>query len=174
MEGGLRHPVRLRILDGSTVIFRAMLLGKTSATDPGVRTFIVDASDTYTVEWAECANLRAPRTLAAATREKKGRESSAAREEGTAYECGEAKVFKTEKLRTVRGNAASHVIHFQAPPGMACWASDAGEPADRDGGAPAADAGKAEAQAQPRVDGGAAPSIVNDAGTASSKPNEHR
>jgi hypothetical protein len=143
MEGGLRHPVRLRILDGSTVLFKALLLGKTSPSDRGVRSFIIDASDTYTVEWAECSNERAPRTLAAASRDKRGRESAAARDEGTVYECGDAKVYKTEKLRTVRANPASHVVHFQAPPGMACWASDVAVSADRDAGAPETDAGAA-------------------------------
>jgi hypothetical protein len=159
MEGGLRHPVRLRLLDGKTQIFKMMLTGRKRVGEAVARTFIADANEEYTVEWAQCSNERAPRSVVAATQEKKGHEPN---KEAFGYECGEATVYKTEKLATKKGDKESHNLAFAPPPDASCWVAEAPPAAaERDAGAPDAAAAAADAGA---MDGG---EPAGDAGTAS-------
>src|SRR6516225_8954097 len=56
MEGSLRYPVRLKVLDGSNVLFRIVLSGLRRPDDPIPRSFVADDNARYTLEWAQCAN----------------------------------------------------------------------------------------------------------------------
>jgi hypothetical protein len=150
MAGGLRYPVRIRVLDGKNVLYKSILPGLRTAGGKQPSTFIVDDNAEYTVEWAQCENERAPRDVATEAREHKEKARSKMREdEGAGYECGEAKVYKTDKLVTRKHDPASHVIKFVPPPNPACWQGDA---------APAAPApsGSAAVPAAPAPSGSAA------------------
>ncbi len=149
MEGTLHRPVRMRVLDGKQSLFQFIISGVRHADDPMPRTLIVDDNAEYTVEWAQCANERAPRSVAEASHaggKGKGRDRQADPETG--YDCGETTVYKTDKLVTKKGDRASHKITFAAPPDATCWKNDAPPPApaptlpasDLDGGADAAPA----------------------------------
>jgi hypothetical protein len=156
MEGGLRYPVRLRVLEGKTVLYKTVLPGLRHADDPTPKTYIVDDNAKYTVEWAQCSNPHAPRSVAELTHGPKGRDH--AREgDGAAYDCGEPKVYKGDGvLQTHKGDRASHVITYVPPPDPECWTGEAkGAPVPADAGAPVADPAM--------TDGGAAP-VTGDAG----------
>lgn len=150
MTGSLRLPVRLRILEGQTVMMRTILSGKRSAADAAARSFIPDDNAVFTVEWAQCPNERAP-TPVSDEHAKPGPAKLAPLETG-AYECGEAVVYQTDKITTKKGDAASHAIVFVPPPKPECWESDA-KPAPAPAPAPsaAASASAAPAEAAPGV-----------------------
>jgi hypothetical protein len=162
MAGGLRYPVRVRVLDGKNVLFKTILPGLRTAGARKPSTFIVDDNAEYTVEWSQCENERAPGEAGAANRERKAR-GKMRDDESAGYECGEAKVYKTEKLATRKHDPASHVITFAPPPSAVCWASDATTTA-----APGADAGAPDAGSPTEVDAGAVGAGVVDAGAAGS------
>ncbi|WP_438011022.1 hypothetical protein WME89_21565 [Sorangium sp. So ce321] len=165
MRGSLRFPVTLTVRDGKNPITRTTLTGRRSNDDPASRVLLADEDAEYELEWAQCENQRAPRarTLARDTKDT------------AEYACGNAAVYKTDKLVTRKGDAASRAVRFAAPPKSECWESElpaaepppalpavpdlpqpdasAAEPAAAaDGGA--ADAGAAGASAAP-VDAGA-------------------
>jgi hypothetical protein len=158
MEGGLRFPVRLRVLEGKTVLYKTVLPGLRRPDDPTPKTFIVDDNAKYKVEWAQCSNPHAPRSVAELAHGPKAHDH--AREgEGAAYDCGEAKVYKDDGvLETRKGDRASHVITYVQPPETACWTGEAKA-------APAPAAIDAGAPPSPDLDAGAAPTVT-DAGSA--------
>ena len=143
MAGGLRYPVRVRVLDGKNVLFKTILPGLRTASARKPSTFIVDDNAEYTVEWSQCENERAPREASADAHERKAR-GKMREDESAGYECGEAKIYKTEKLATRKHDPASHVITFAPPPTAVCWAGDAPATAAP---ATATDAGAPEAGA---------------------------
>ncbi|MFO0758385.1 MAG: hypothetical protein U0359_17975 [Byssovorax sp.] len=126
MIGGLRYPVRMRVLDGKSPILKMILGGRRTADDPPARTLIADDNSEYTVEWAQCSNERAPVPADKGPKVKDPRNADkTARVTGlTAYECGDAVVYKTTTLVTKKGDAASHVVKFEPPPKAECWAGD--------------------------------------------------
>jgi hypothetical protein len=149
MEGSLRHPVRMRVTEGKAQISKLVISGLRKPDDAKPRTFIVDDNAEYAVEWAQCANERAPRTATEVAKDTaKAREKL--RETETGYECGEVKVYKTDKLVTKKHDPASHVIHFAPPPDAECWKPAAPPPPP-----PAAPSAVVDAGAAP-VDAGAA------------------
>ncbi|MDC3958499.1 hypothetical protein [Polyangium jinanense] len=162
MRGGLRQPVRVTVLDDDDQIARVMILGKRAEGDPGARLVLPDANAEYKVEWAQCGNERASVPL---------RAGKTPERDLTTYECGEAKVYKTDPLVTKKGDRASHAFTFQPPPNAACWtderpteeppkpAPEAAPPAEP------ADAGAEDAATDAATD--AAPA---DAGTDAGKP----
>jgi hypothetical protein len=167
MEGSLRYPVRMRVLDGKTQVSKIVISGLRRPEDPKPHTFIADDNAEYTIEWAQCGNERAPRSVADLAHET-GKAKQ--HESDTAYDCGAATVYKTDKLVTKKGDKASHVVKFAPPPNAACWvsetapaapqkqgAADAGAPAAAavDAGAAVADAGVAAADAGVAADAGA-------------------
>jgi len=162
MVGGLRYPVRMRVLDGKDVMMRIVMSGKRSAEAQPSRTFLVDDNAEYTVEWAQCVNEQAPHPPPEGPKGGPVQQRAEA-----AYECGEAQVYKTDKLVTKKGDAASHVITFAAPPKAECWQSEApaAAPALQNAGAPDAgvDAGDDGGLADAGDDSGAA----SDAGAGS-------
>jgi hypothetical protein len=194
MEGGLRYPVRLTVKDsGKNVLYRTILTGQRTPDAPKPQSFIADDNARHTVEWEQCSNPRAPRSLAELSRSPKAREKAQANEvEGTTYDCGEATMYKPDGvLETKKHDRASHVITFVPPPNPECWAGEVTPPA---GGAPAADAGAgpvagdagaaedagAAADAGAHLDAGAAPAAATsasagapaagDAGAVKAKP----
>lgn len=122
MTGSLRFPVRVQILEGKTVLMKLIIDGKRTPDAPPSHTFIIDDSAEYTVEWAQCANERAPSPATDAP--KKGAHAPPKKEGGT-YECGDAVVYKTDKLVTKKHDVASHKLTFVPPPKPECWVSDA-------------------------------------------------
>ncbi|WP_438001724.1 hypothetical protein WMF26_20535 [Sorangium sp. So ce185] len=154
MRGSLRFPVALTVRDGKDPITRATLTGRRSKDDPVSRILLADEDAEYELEWAQCENERAPRA----------RTLSRETKDAAEYACGNATVYKTDKLVTRKGDAASRTVHFAAPPKPECWESElpaaAPAPSPDAGAEPApADAGAAEPAA---ADGGAV-----DAGAAS-------
>lgn len=114
MEGSLKHPVRLRILDGKAVIMKMILPGLRDAATTPARSLIADDNDSYTLEWAQCENERAPKPARGGAKDKESRDV-------THYECGEATVYKTDTLTTKKHDAPSHKIQFAPPPEAVCW-----------------------------------------------------
>lgn len=134
MGGSLRFPVQLVIKRGSIVAFRAILSGRRSDKDAATRILLADDNETYSVEWAQCENERAPRAIEEATRDMKG---------SAKYECGKAEPYKTDQLTTKKGDPASHALTFVPPPNPVCWQGVA--PTEvADAGAPDASAAGAE------------------------------
>ena len=173
MEGSLRFPVRLRVLDGESVLYRTIISGLRTPDAPKPYSFIADDNAKYRVEWAQCSNPRAPHSATERALGQKARDK-AHDGEGTAYDCGEAVVYKKDGvLETKKGDRASHVITFLAPPDAACWAGEAppasgpsAEPSDAGAGTAglAGDAG-AMTDAGATTDA-AAPAAGGDAGNA--------
>lgn len=169
MEGGLRYPVRMRVLEGKTVLFKTVLSGLRHPDDPRPKTFIADDNAHLQVEWAQCANPRAPRPVSEAAHTAKPHDRAHEGEGG--YECGEATVYKSDVLETKKGDRASHVITFVPPPNAACWAGEVAPAAPViDAGAPAADAAEA-ADAGGVIDAGGVADAggVSDAGGAKTR-----
>lgn len=110
MLGGLRVPVVLTILDGKTKVFTTTLHGMKSPKGPKTQIMLPDANAEYTVEWAQCENKRPERHAS----------------EGLdpAWQCGKAKVYKTDKLVTKKGDAASRNVRYAMPPDATCWIAD--------------------------------------------------
>ena len=165
MAGSLRFPVRLRVLDGKTLLFKTVISGLRHPEDPRPQSYIADDNASYTVEWAQCSNPRAPRPVTEPATGPKAHDKAKPRGEGEGtYECGEATIYKADGvLATRKGNKASHVITFLPPPNPACWVDEAAPPAEVDAGAVptvTADAGAALPEA---TDAGAAP-VTTDAG----------
>ncbi len=118
MIGGLTYPVRLRILDGKNVMMKMILSGKRLPSDPSSHTLLPDDNAEYALEWAQCANVRAPRPATAPSKTRH------AGKDTTAYDCGEAVVYKTDKLVTKKHDAASHAFSFSTPPKADCWSGE--------------------------------------------------
>ncbi|WP_437728489.1 hypothetical protein [Sorangium sp. So ce861] len=156
MRGSLRFPVTLTVRDGEDPITRVTLTGRRSKDDPVSRVLLADEDAEYELEWAQCENERAPRARTLS------RESRDAAE----YACGNATVYKTDKLVTRKGDAASRTVRFAAPPKPECWESElppaAPAPSPAAVAEPAADAGAEPAAA----DGGAVDAGAVDAGAA--------
>src|ERR1700677_1117094 len=74
MEGGLRFPVRLTVLDGKNVLYRTIITGLRAADAPKPHSYIADDSTRYTAEWAQCGNPRAPRSASELALSPKARE----------------------------------------------------------------------------------------------------
>ncbi|WP_437291281.1 hypothetical protein [Sorangium sp. So ce406] len=167
MRGSLRFPVTLTVLEGADPITRTTITGRRSSDDPATRILLADDDAEYEIQWAQCENQRAPRarTLARDTKDT------------AEYACGNAAVYKTDKLVTRKGDAASRRVHFAAPPKPECWESElpAAEsppavPAVPD--QPPPDAAAADAEPAATADAGAADAgatgkATADAGAAS-------
>lgn len=173
MIGGLRFPVQITIKEGSSVKFEKKLVGLRSSKDLASRVLLPDDDATYTVEWAQCENERAPKPVT---------QSAGPQAEIAQYECGKAASYKTEELKTKKGDATSHRLTFAAPPNPACWQStiqappaDAGAPdaAPEDAGAGAAadpDAGTGDAGADAGPTDADAGAADTDGGAADAGP----
>jgi hypothetical protein len=121
MRGALQFPVELRILDGKAQMQRVVISGKHPDDEKPSHTYLPDDNATYTVEWAQCSNEWAPKSPTHHAPLPKG--APRPKEDG-AYECGEAKPYKTDKIVTKKHDPRSHVLAFVAPPKPGCWVSD--------------------------------------------------
>jgi hypothetical protein len=106
MAGGGRFPVELRILDGKKPISTTLFRGLRDLKAPKTQVMLPDADHEYTLEWAQCENRQAER--------------KAAEGQDPAYKCENAKVYKTAKLATKKGDAASRTVRFAIPPDATC------------------------------------------------------
>jgi hypothetical protein len=125
MQGSLRFPVMITIMDGSTLVMKTMVLGRRSEKDPVKRILLIDSDEEYTVNWSQCENERAPRPVTGGADVK----------EALKYECGNDAVYSTGQLVTKKGDLSTHALTFVPPPKSECWVSDVPEAADA--GAPA-------------------------------------
>jgi hypothetical protein len=107
MLGGVRVPVVMTIRDGKTEVQRAAFFG-VKATRTQI--LLPDTDAEYTVEWAQCANRRPERPLEAGP--------------DPAWRCGEAGVYKTDKLVTRKGDLSTHALRYALPPDATCWIGD--------------------------------------------------
>jgi len=153
LRGGLRYPVRMTILDDDDPVSKVFIYGKRTEDGPSPKTSLPDKDAEYKVEWAQCVNERATVAVNAPKAKSLRADSS------TAYDCGEAQVYKTATLVTKKGDPASHVLTFEAPPKPDCW-KDAKPDEAADAGTPDA------AQATDAADAGAADADVADADVA--------
>ncbi|MFT3772447.1 MAG: hypothetical protein QM820_44200 [Minicystis sp.] len=106
MAGGMRVPVQLSVLAGRKPVFATTLRGLRDPKAPKTQIMLPDADAEYTVEWAQCATPQPARKL------KEGPDP--------AYQCGAAKVYKTEKLVTKKGDEKSRSVRFALPPDATC------------------------------------------------------
>ena len=168
MRGGLRQPVRVTVLDDDDQVARTFVFGKRAEGDLGARLVLPDADAEYKVEWAQCGNERASVPL---------RAGKTPERDLTPFECGEAKVFKTDVLVTKKGDRSSHVFAYQVPPNVTCWTDErlveeAPKPVEVAPPPEPADAGVEDAATDAATD--AASAEAGDAGTdaGAAKPAE--
>jgi hypothetical protein len=112
MRGGLKQPVRLRVLSGKEVIATVMVYGRSGETAPPTRFLLPDATKEYTVEWTQCPNERAPSPHD--PNEKKPARGAAA------YICENAEPYATGKHSTKSGEPATHDLALPPPPAADC------------------------------------------------------
>ncbi|RLB49027.1 MAG: hypothetical protein DRI90_24890 [Deltaproteobacteria bacterium] len=142
MKGSLRMPVQAAILDGSTVRWERLLLGRRLASDGASKFVVEDDDETYKVRWAQCPNVFAPKRI----------DSGGSRDAdlSSTFTCGEAKVYKELELHIKSGEASSRVLEWVVPPEAECWASvapdQAGSASASASAAPADDAPEAAAE----------------------------
>jgi hypothetical protein len=110
MLGGVRVPVVMTIRRGQAEVQRTTLFGLPSSKGSGTQILLPDADAEYAVEWAQCAHQRPERP----------------RKDGPdpAWQCGEAKVYRTDKLVTRKGDAGTHKLAYALPPDATCWIGD--------------------------------------------------
>lgn len=116
LKGGLKQPVRLRVMLDKEVTATIMIYGLPESSPQPTRFLLPDANQTYTLEWGQCKGERAlttydPRDKAAA--QKSG--------QGGTFTCTEVDVYAETKHTTKKGDAASHEIALETPPNAACW-----------------------------------------------------
>ncbi|MFO0555268.1 MAG: hypothetical protein U0271_43225 [Polyangiaceae bacterium] len=118
LKGGLKRPIRLRVLEGKDVIATVMIFGVPSSSKEPTRFLLPDTNAEYSLEWGLCANERA-------ASEFDPRDRKTARTE--AYQCGEPTVYATTKHKTTKGDDSTHDIPIVLPDDYECWAAPAAE-----------------------------------------------
>jgi hypothetical protein len=117
MRGGLKHPVRLRVLAGERALSTHTLFGRVSEQAAPLRFLLPDDDAEYTLEWSQCPNERAPAPASADTKERPGKSVT------TKYECGEGIVYAKVQHATKKGDAATRTLPMAPPPDAACWSA---------------------------------------------------
>jgi hypothetical protein len=112
MHGGLRQPVFLLIHEGDKHVVTQVFSGLHDSRGSKTTIMLPDANAEYTVEWSQCEKRVGP--FPATQVEPK-------------IEC-DAKVFKTDKLVTKKGDAASHALKFPIAPEAGCWLDESAPP----------------------------------------------
>ena len=163
MKGSLKKPVRVSIMDGDDVVWERVLLGKRAASDAASKFVVEDNDEEYTVRWAQCPNIFAPRRVEGESR---------TQDLGLSYDCGEAEKYEETELVVKAADAASRVLNWVAPFDAACWSAPA-EPASSASASTSADADDsppdAGADASPDASASAA-SSASAAPAVSAKP----
>ncbi len=114
MKGGLKQPVRLRVMEDDEAIATVMLFGLADDKHP-TRFLLPDKEQEYTLEFAQCQNVRAPQPD----------DAKGAAKGGVQFVCNEPAVYSSVKHTTKKGDAASKEIPFPAPPIADCWQAGA-------------------------------------------------
>lgn len=165
MRGGLKHPISLRVLEGSTVVAKGTLYGLRDAKQP-TKLLVPSGNNEYTIEWSQCPNAYAPHAVDA--NKSPGREPSG-------YICGDAKPYQTDKVVTKIDDVQSFFFPVPPPPDPGCWVTEAPAPppqptvtataeptvaptAEPETSASAAPSGSAASSAAPKSSAPAAPS----------------
>jgi hypothetical protein len=168
MQGGLRYPVELKILEGKTLVMRQTIYGLRSEKDVRSRILVPDDNAEYKLQWGQCSNERAPRPVPPPH---DGKDAHEARDTAH-YECGDPTVYKTDPLVTKKHDLASHAVTYAPPPRPECWTSEVPpapaappSPAPAPAGSGAPDAAAVPPPAAPPASAGAAPSAAPDAGS---------
>lgn len=155
MRGGLKKPVRLRVLEGEDVVATVMLFGIPDEKHP-TRFKLPDKNEEYSLEYAQCANERAPQP-----EEVKGSQASKA---GVGFVCNEPAVYTTLKHETKRGEPSSMELPFPPPPDTTCWHAVAvTPPPSASASAAAAPSAEPTQSAEPTPSAEAAPSASAEA-----------
>ncbi len=118
-KGALKRPVKVTVLDGSSVVSERVVLGKRIADEPSSLLVVEDDDEKYVVRFAQCENAFAPQPAGSA---RDGRQVEAR----THYTCGSATMYKEIELVVVAGDVKSRAIPWQAPPQPECYATSAG------------------------------------------------
>jgi hypothetical protein len=175
MRGALHHPVHVRVLDGKTLVTKALIIGRMEGDQPTYLS-VADDNAEYKVEWIQCPNERAP------VSEKGGKnESKRATKDQVTYICGDAEPYKTHTLVTKKGDPSTHKITFAPPPKPECWSGEGAPTTPASSASAAASASAppaASASAAPEASGSAAASAAAEpadsaapaAGSASTAP----
>jgi hypothetical protein len=140
MRGGLKKPVRLRVMEDDEVVATVMLFGIADSKHP-TRFLLPDTDKEYSLEFAQCANDRAPQP------EEKD-QKNASKAGGVKFECNEPAVYSTVRHETKKGEPASMEIPFPVPPNAECWEGPAAAPTASASAEPSA-APTASASAEP-------------------------
>jgi hypothetical protein len=114
-KGGLRHPVRVRVMDDDDIRSERILLGRRTAEASHNVVVVKDDDQTYKILWQQCGNPFAPRRLLA------GKQPTRT----TGYTCGEAKTYHEQDLAVRQGDPKSRRLRYIAPPDPACWTGTA-------------------------------------------------
>ena len=112
MHGGMRKPVVLTVLAGKDVVAQKILTGSSGVKAAKTMILLPDADAEYQLDWAQCAARLGPYP---------------AEQPVPVIEC-EAPVYKSEKLVTKKGNAASRTLKFLLPPEAGCWLDENAPP----------------------------------------------
>lgn len=105
MHGGMRKPVVLTVVADKKVFAQKILTGLNGQNAAKSMIPLPDADAEYQVDWAQCAARLGPYPIEQAI---------------PILEC-DAPVYKTDKLVTKKGDAASRAIKFVLPPEAGCW-----------------------------------------------------
>lgn len=116
LKGGLKQPVRLRVLLKKEVTATIMIYGLPESSPQPTRFLLPDANETYTLEWGQCKGERALTTY-------DPRDKAAAQKSGSSgtFLCNEVDIYKEAEHTTKKGDASTHEIALETPPNPACW-----------------------------------------------------
>jgi hypothetical protein len=114
MKGGLKQPVRLRVMEGDEAVATVMLFGVPDDKHP-TRFLLPDKTEEYNLEFAQCKNERAPQPDDGG----KGQKGA------VTFVCNEPAVYATVKHTTKRGDASTMSLAFPPPPIPDCWQAPA-------------------------------------------------
>jgi len=119
LKGGLKHPVRLKIMNGKNVVATVMLYGLSESAASPTRFLLPDSNEKYALEWAQCKTVRAPTTYDPRDKDAK-RQAGGPAGQGN-YDCTEADVYEKGELVTKKGAPSTHEIKMASPPDATCW-----------------------------------------------------
>jgi hypothetical protein len=115
MRGGLRHPISLKVMEGSTVVAKGTLYGLRDPKQP-TKLLVPSGNNEYTIEWSQCPNAYAPSAVD---------KTKAASREPSGYICGDAKPYKTDNIVTKADDPQSFMFAVPPPPESECWTTEA-------------------------------------------------
>ncbi len=119
LKGALKHPVKVMVLDGKTVVSERVVLGKRNEKDPASVLVVQNKNQTFTIRFAQCSNEFAPQPVDAVV------EKESKRGDGhTSYQCGDTKVYKETTVDVKKGKPETRRVPWHAPPESQCLTGD--------------------------------------------------